>query len=154
MQPLLQISDTQPAVDASQQILASKPSGDTLWAAVFVYMGGGTDASVLHGYLTYSVASIRAMAAAGVTRMGDIGGIPVLIDSLSSDKGLLGSQPPAYIWTFASEMLARFTGQTFGPTYDADGPRIAAAQALWKQWWAVNQSKLRWDSGQQLWVTS
>jgi hypothetical protein len=147
---------TTAGTEAAARLLRSGVSGDTLWAATYVYASAGQDTALLRPIATSTTASpsIRAMAAAGLVGLGDIEGFDPLIEALGGSDAMEGSEPAGAIWEFASDVLQRYTHTGFGPTLAATDAERATIQAQWKTWLDANRANLRFDPSSQLWVTA
>ena len=93
---------------------------------------------------TQNPTSIRMMAGAVATELGDKRGIPVLIGCLNETARFRDSEPPAPICYYANDFLVRFTDVDFNyscnyNTYDAH------AAAEWQGWWQANGGQLEWN---------
>lgn len=93
---------------------------------------------------TQDPTSIRMMAGAVATELGDKRGIPVLIGCLNETARFRDSEPPAPICYYANDFLVRFTDVDFNYScnyggYDAD------AAAEWQAWWAASGAQLQWN---------
>ncbi|MDD5317896.1 MAG: hypothetical protein PHF51_04165 [Candidatus ainarchaeum sp.] len=95
---------------------------------------------------TQDPASVRMMAGAVATELGDKRGIPVLIGCLNETARFRDSEPPAPICYYANDFLARFTGVDFDYScnYDSYDARAAAG---WQGWWEAFGAQLEWDEG-------
>ena len=93
---------------------------------------------------TQDPTSIRMMAAAVATELGDKRGIPVLIGSLNETARFRDSEPPAPICYYANGFLVRFTDVDFDYSCNYEGYN-ATAQAQWQEWWEANGAQLEWN---------
>lgn len=140
---------------AARQVLAGSPSGDVRWAAVFVYAGSGTDPAPLAKLLNDSELNIRLLAAAGAVLEGDSAGFPVLIDLLTHNDIMWGSEPPRLFREFAATILITATADSSrGPAVDATTSQVAAAQKRWQQWWSASGATLKYNSATRIWSAS
>jgi len=143
-----------PGVEAAAALLHGGATGDTLWAATFVYASSATDPAPLRSVATDPAASaaVHAMAAAGLVGNGDVGGFPVLVASLGSADQMPSSDPPETTWEFAADVLERFTHAGIGPSLDATDSERSTAQVAWTDWLAAHTATIRFDSASGLWV--
>jgi len=93
---------------------------------------------------TQNPTSIRMMAGAVATELGDKRGIPVLIGCLNETARFRDSEPPAPICYYANDFLVRFTDVDFGYSCNYEGYN-ATAQAQWRAWWEANGARLEWN---------
>lgn len=77
---------------------------------------------------------LKGEAAAAIVSLGEITGIPVLIESLESPEILLFMEPPQLLREFSLDVLKFYTQKDFG--YDL---------ASWRGWWQGNEANLIWD---------
>jgi hypothetical protein len=147
---------TTAGTEAAAGLLRSGATGDTLWAATYVYASVGDDPALLRSIATSTTASpsIRAMAAAGLVGRGDLAGFDPLIAALGGSDAMDGSEPAGAIWEFAADVLERYTHTGFGPTLAASEAERATIQAQWKTWLDANRAHLRFDPSSKLWVTA
>jgi hypothetical protein len=132
---------------AAAQAIQSGATGDSLWAAAWVYGAAGTDANVLLPLLSSSDATIRALAAAPLLTWGRREAADELVKLLSVDGFVRGSEPPIRISAFADGTLARFVK---GPTIAADAPPADRA-AAWTTWLAANEATMHFDADTETW---
>ena len=85
------------------------------------------------------------VAAGTLIGWGDKNAIPVLIESLVSEKSIPYSDPPTSLAQLAYKALPYYTDKDFGLTTAKSEEEINNAQAEWKMWWASNNEKLQWD---------
>jgi hypothetical protein len=84
-------------------------------------------------FLTDEKPDIRLRTAEAMGELGDLSGVPILIEWLEHDKDT------DRLLSFTT--LKRLTNQTFDyDPYGADADRKAAA-AQWKKWWTLNKSR-------------
>jgi hypothetical protein len=147
---------TDAGTQAAGDVLRAGATGDTLWAATYVYASGGGDPAVLRPIVADASASatVRAMAAAALLGGGDATGFDPLIAALSGTDRMDGSDPPGFVWEFAADVLERYAHQGLGPTLTTSDAERATAAAKWKSWLDTNRAKLRFDTATQLWVTA
>ena len=81
----------------------------------------------------------RLLAAAALVHLGNVAGIPVLIDALGSDAQIAFWEPPVEAWAFVRPDLLRTTGKDFGLSKAGTAQEAAATQAAWERWWADDQ---------------
>lgn len=103
-----------------------------LW--VLGYVGGPEAHPVLVEHLSHPNQAVRYEAAAGLATLGDMSGVPVLLDFLESEQKRLRYK--------AHEVLAASTGQDFG--YVSNAPSGAREQALsrWRSWWRSERARI------------
>jgi hypothetical protein len=77
---------------------------------------------------------LRGGAAAAIVSLGEIRGIPVLIESLDSQEAIPFMEPPQLLREFSLDVLKFYTQKDFG--YDL---------ASWRGWWQENEANLIWD---------
>ena len=139
---------------AAARLLSSGVTGDTLWAATYVYASSGGDPAPLRPIASTTASpSIRAMAAAGLVGRGELEGFDPLIAALDGSDPMDGAEPAEDIWEFAADVLERYTQTGFGPTLAATEAERATIQAHWKAWLDANRAHLRFDPSSELWVT-
>ena len=143
--------DSPAMVDAAVAAAKSSPTGAAKWAAVYVLANADGHAADLAAFLTDTDATIRVMAAIGSIGQGEAAGFPVLIDALAVDQPMAAFEPPPPAWKEASIALARHTGLTLGPAFDADPIDRADAQKRWLDWWATNGHALHFDAATETW---
>ena len=100
----------------------------------------------LQPLFTQEPTSIKMMAGAVATELGDKRGIPVLIECLNETARFRDSEPPAPICYYANDFLVRFAREDFNHScnynsYDAD------AMGEWAEWWNVAGAELEWNDG-------
>ncbi len=140
--------------DAASKLISSGATGDTLWAATYVYATSGSDPAPLRSLATGTAASpsIRAMAAAGLVGRGDLAGFDALIAAIGGSSPMDGAAPAGAIWEFAADVLERYTHTGFGPKLAATQAERATIQARWQGWLDQNKARLRFDGPSGLWV--
>ena len=142
---------TDAGVAAAADLLQSGATGDSLWAATYVYASWGEDPAPLRPLLQSDDPSIRVIAAAGLVSRGDESAFDVLVESLEHQETLAGSEPPQSIWSFAAFTLARYTGQELGPALDADESDVSAGHDRWAAWLDQRRDGLVFDEGSGTW---
>ena len=132
---------------AAAQAIQSGATGDTLWAATWVYGAAGTDPNVLLPLLSSTDPTIRALAAAPLLAWGRREAAAELVKLLSVDGYVRGSEPPIRVAGFADGTLARFV---LGPTIAEDATPADRVTA-WSAWLAANEATMQFDPGTATW---
>ena len=137
---------------AARQRIEGDASGDPLWAAVHVYVTGGTDPAPLVPLLTNADPRIRVLAAAGLVSLGRADGFDTLAASITSGELMHASHPPVTVARYAAASLSRYTADALpvDPT-DTVEQRTALA-AAWSAWLAANRSQLGFDPDTGTWA--
>jgi len=137
--------------DAAAEVLAAGGTRDQLWAAVWVYASSGDDPAPLRPMASHDDPSIRVMAGAALTGLGDPAGPTALAAALLDDTVLVGSLPPKTVSEFAVYSLSRHVigpdapGRSTGP---GDQPTVAGA---WKSWLDEHGDALVYDPSTGEW---
>ncbi len=138
---------TEEGAAAAAQAIRSGATGDTLWAATWVYGAAGTDADVLLPLLSSTDPTIRALAAAPLLAWGRREAAEELVKLLGIDGDVRGSDPPLRVSDFAGGTLARFVT---GPTIATDASPADRATA-WSAWLAANGATMQFDPTTATW---
>jgi HEAT repeat protein len=85
--------------------------------------------------------SVRIRAAQSLARLGGPGGIPTLIDELSSDEVMTG-HPPELARSYANQVLIAVTGQDIKLEKDDPQARREVIER-WQAWWRDNAGTFR-----------
>ena len=146
----LRFTDT--GTQAARQRIEAGATGDALWAATWLYATAGTDPAPLVPLLTNEDSTIRVMAAAALMALGSEDGFDVLVDAISSDDQLRGSEPPTTVARFAARTLDRYTDA--GLSGPAGTPAEKAESARrWSAWLEASHSSLRFDAETGMWAS-
>jgi hypothetical protein len=152
IRPLDNLRGTAGGVTAAHRLIREGSTGDALWAAVYVYAGGGDDPAPLRGVLNDTNVGIRLLAAEGLALRGDVTGLAALIELLDDATVVPASSPPRGVWWVASLALARsVSAPHLGPAADADQRSRAAARTRWQEWFDANRSRLQFQATTQEW---
>jgi hypothetical protein len=137
---------------AACQRLAEGAVGDALWAATWIYVTSGTEPTPLLPLLANDDASVRVLAAAGLTSLGRLEGLDALVDSITVDAGLRGSLPPLTVSQFAAATLSRYTDAAVDDAGTSTPEERTAAAAAWSSWLVDNRDRLSFDREQLMWA--
>ena len=137
---------------AACQRLAEGAVGDALWAATWIYVTSGIEPTPLLPLLAKDDPSVRVLAAAGLTSLGQLEGLDALIGSITVDAGLRGSRPPLTVSEFAGATLSRYTDAAVGDGATGTPEERTAAAAAWSSWLAGNRDRLSFDAERQMWA--
>jgi hypothetical protein len=147
LQALDAVGMTDAGVVAAAEALASGATGDALWAATWIYAGGGIDPAPLEPLLTADDATVRAMAAASLLAQGVRAAAGPLVALSGSEEPVRGARPPLLLGAFAASTLARYVS---GPEL-ADGTSLADAAAAWSAWMSQHGASMTYDDGTGRW---
>ena len=98
-------------------------------AAALAERRDGAAAGALGGALSDDDAAVRVLAAQGLARLGDLSGVPALLDALAARDQVFG-HPPERVSDYASQVLTSLSGERFG-----------ADQGVWRRWWEENRER-------------
>jgi hypothetical protein len=98
-------------------------------------------------FIDGNISSFKFLAGATLITMGDVDGIPVLIESLSANELLALSEPPILVCDYANVFLVRYTEEDFGFTCGVGGIDEAARDD-WSRWWSENNGSISWDASE------
>jgi hypothetical protein len=147
IEALSAIRFTHEGAAAAAQAIRSGATGDSLWAATWIYGASGDDPSVLLPLLSSQDRTIQALAAAPLLAWGHKEAAALLVTLLSVDGIVHGSEPPVSIAAFADSTLDRFV----------DGPTLSSAAtsedraAAWSSWFATNEASMQFDVDTATW---
>ena len=141
---------------AAAAVLGAGPTGDALWAATYVYASSPGDSAPLLTVAASSTASasVRVMAAAGLTAAGKLEGLDALVGLLGAAGAMDGAEPPDSVWAVAADVLERYTHAGVGPPGAGDEAARTASAAAWSAWLAAKRDHLRFDAPNALWVAA
>ena len=128
--------------EVEQYITSGEPRERFL--AVYVIGRVGTTDTVkpLESLLSDDNEQVRVAAAGTLANKGYVATLPVLIAAVSSTGTFAWLHPQRDIADFAVEVLAVYTGQTFGTD-----------QAAWQQWWDETDVQLSWNAATKTYQT-
>lgn len=114
--------------------------------ALAVTAGSGESFEALRPILESTDISERLLAAGSLVARGEKAAIPVLVDALGTETLLRFKDPPKPAWEYAHFVLVRHTGRGSSLEVLPGAEAAVSAKRGWEQWWAANESSLRWNA--------
>jgi hypothetical protein len=136
---------------AAREVLAANPTGNALWAALWVYASAGSDPAPVRPFLHHADATVAVMASATLVAFGDASGFAGLAEALDRTGRVTGSTPPLAIDDFALSSLATYVvGADVPPAADGAAD-LATLKKSWRDWLANHQTSLVFSTTDGTW---